>query len=209
METLGSRLKAAREAKGLNQSQLAREIKATSQAVNRWEHDANPPCRDMLFKLARVLSVPVMWLMFGGALPEQEGNNSSLPSSKHRMVPMLKSSDTTIELPTVGQHTAVPTHFPCGDQAFAVEVPNDSNDPKFPQGSRWIIDPDAQPAPGRMGLASYGVKRAPVFGEFRFETSAAGQVTILAPLNQKWPAARSDLDVLEILGVMTEAVIRG
>lgn len=214
MTTIGARLRFAREAARFSQVELARRIGIRSQTVNQWESGAKNPGRINLFKAIDILNVPPMWVIYGGALPEQDTNGCFVTEINSRMVPMLSLNSVTadlvhrVDLSSIDVKKKIPANFPCGDRAFAIEVPNDSNAPRYPKGTRWIMDPHESPLPGDMVVALYGASAQPIIGEIHFETAATGQVTIVSPLNPKWPRSRSDLDALEILAVMTESIER-
>lgn len=59
METIGSRIAAAREKKGLNQSELGRLLNVTPQSVQAWESDKNVPRHQRLKDIADALGVSV------------------------------------------------------------------------------------------------------------------------------------------------------
>lgn len=60
-----------------------------------------------------------------------------------------------------------------------------------------------------MVLAVHGLVRTPIFGKLRFEATPGGVVTIVTPLNTDWRGARSDLEPVEVLAVMTESIRKG
>lgn len=60
---LGSRLKAARHARGLTQEALAHEVKATPNYLSALERGQKLPTLDMLFRLSRVLGQPAGQLL--------------------------------------------------------------------------------------------------------------------------------------------------
>lgn len=65
--TTGSRIKAAREAAGLTQQQLADAVQAGGgqRQVSNWEGGRRTPRRETLERIAEVLGVKAGWLMFG------------------------------------------------------------------------------------------------------------------------------------------------
>ena len=63
--TFGDRLAVAREAQGLTQSQLARQIGMRLQTVQNWEEDRSEPRANKLQMLAGFLNVSMIWLMTG------------------------------------------------------------------------------------------------------------------------------------------------
>jgi phage repressor protein C with HTH and peptisase S24 domain len=65
MGTLGSRIKSAREAKGLTQTALAKYCGVSRNSVSQWEKDETEPTGINLVKIARALGVSEVWLAEG------------------------------------------------------------------------------------------------------------------------------------------------
>jgi transcriptional regulator with XRE-family HTH domain len=63
--TLGDRLTAAREARGLNQKDLARRLGTSPRAIQTWELDQKAPASNRLHMLAGILNVSIAWLLTG------------------------------------------------------------------------------------------------------------------------------------------------
>lgn len=64
MSTFGDRVKAAREAKGLNQAQLAKECEVSSAAIiSNWENNINKPDFEKIVKLCIALDVTTSYLL--------------------------------------------------------------------------------------------------------------------------------------------------
>ena len=64
MSSFGERVKSAREAKGLNQAQLARECEVSSAAIiSNWENNINKPDFEKIVKLCIVLEVSPDYLL--------------------------------------------------------------------------------------------------------------------------------------------------
>lgn len=70
-QTLGERIRAARQAAGLSQEKLAERLGLTRQAVTKWETGQSAPSTENLLRLAEVLGVPVTALLDASA-PEQQ-----------------------------------------------------------------------------------------------------------------------------------------
>ncbi len=62
-QTLGERIRAARQAAGLSQEKLAERLGLTRQAVTKWETGQSAPSTENLLRLAEVLGVPVTALL--------------------------------------------------------------------------------------------------------------------------------------------------
>ena len=63
--TLGDRLTAAREAKGMKPEEFARVIGVRDRTVRNWEADASEPRGNRLQMIAGALGVSLRWLMTG------------------------------------------------------------------------------------------------------------------------------------------------
>jgi transcriptional regulator with XRE-family HTH domain len=63
--TLGDRISASREAAGLSQDQVGRQLGVRARTVAEWENDQSEPRPNRLHLLCGVLGVPLMWLMTG------------------------------------------------------------------------------------------------------------------------------------------------
>ena len=61
--TTGQKLRSARIAKEWTQPQLADAIKVPVETISRWENDAQIPRIDRLTSVAKVLDVPVAYLL--------------------------------------------------------------------------------------------------------------------------------------------------
>ena len=60
---LNQRLRALRQARGLSQVDLARELGVTKQSVSNWENDKIQPSIEVLVRLAGVFSVSTDYLL--------------------------------------------------------------------------------------------------------------------------------------------------
>ncbi|KXU38700.1 hypothetical protein AXE65_12385 [Ventosimonas gracilis] len=69
MDTLAKRLARARESKGLNQSELARALGLSPQAIQNWEGGKSNPRGSRLNDVASVLGITVQYLVTGDDAP--------------------------------------------------------------------------------------------------------------------------------------------
>lgn len=60
---LNQRLRALRQARGLSQVDLARELGVTKQSVSNWENDNIQPSIEVLVRLAGIFSVSTDYLL--------------------------------------------------------------------------------------------------------------------------------------------------
>ena len=75
MVTLGSRLKALRQEKGLTQKEVAKLIGTTDVSIGRYEMDARVPKADILNSLAKLYDVEIDYLLTGKEETEQPLND--------------------------------------------------------------------------------------------------------------------------------------
>lgn len=80
--TFGDRMAGAREAMGLSQSELAKQLGVKLKTLRAWEDDLTEPRANKLQMLSGILNVSLMWLLTGkgdglegpgGGQPEPEG----------------------------------------------------------------------------------------------------------------------------------------
>lgn len=94
MSTMGERIRKAREAKGLLQSQLAELVPVKSGSViSNWEKNINKPDADKIVRLCQILDLSLSYLLdyYGETAPaEQELSNKpiSLEESNSLLVAM-------------------------------------------------------------------------------------------------------------------------
>jgi len=73
MDTIGSRIKFARNLRGLTQEDVAKHFKISRVSVAQWEGRGNSPEPDKIPELARILTTSTDWLIKGfGAKPHAE-----------------------------------------------------------------------------------------------------------------------------------------
>lgn len=77
--TLGDRLARARDAAGMNQSQLARRLGVKLATVKNWETDRSEPRANRLQMLSGLLGVSFVWLMTGASQDEAAPSPAQMP----------------------------------------------------------------------------------------------------------------------------------
>ena len=88
--TFGDRISGAREASGMNQTQLAKSLGVKLATLKGWEQDLSEPRANKLSMLAGLLNVSVMWLLNG------EGKGVDDPDSEPKVEKGLH--DTLLEI---------------------------------------------------------------------------------------------------------------
>lgn len=99
MDTIGSRLKAARKTAKLTQQQLADALRIDRVNVSQWESDTTKPAQERYTTLANILGVDKLWLMFGES--EVRARDSHEPDI------VLSRSDGTTVLAEVKQRVPI------------------------------------------------------------------------------------------------------
>lgn len=210
MQTVGERIRIARQQLGLSQPAFARPLGVTTQSVNQWEKNRKTPSVDTLRKIRAVYGIPSEYLLYGGPLPERGENGSLSLVRGGRHVPLVTAELAMRRGEFPAESKTIYTHFDCGPDTHAFPMPDTSMEPDIRAGELVFVDPDHPAIPGAIVLAVYGVGKTSqgVIGELRYETGPTGTVTIITPRNQKWPAARSDLQPIEIVSVVVASIKR-
>ena len=74
---IGNRIKQARNRQNISQSQLARMLNISTQAVQQWESNSTLPRKGRLDEIAEALGISVDWLQFGdGEISNQTTQNA-------------------------------------------------------------------------------------------------------------------------------------
>ncbi len=60
---LNERIKQLRQARNMNQVELAKKLNVTKQSVSNWENDNIQPSIEMLIKISRIFSVTTDYLL--------------------------------------------------------------------------------------------------------------------------------------------------
>lgn len=90
METIGSRIAAARESKGMNQSELGRLLGVTPQSVQAWESDRNIPRPKRMSEIAMALGVSTSSLLEGADSGAQTKALASPSGAAAKVMAMLQ-----------------------------------------------------------------------------------------------------------------------
>lgn len=97
--TFGDRVSGAREALGLSQNELARNLGVKVKTVRNWENDTAEPRANKLQMLSGVLGVSLMWLLNGeGDGLEAPSDPTPLEKDAQVLLTELRAVKTDIEL---------------------------------------------------------------------------------------------------------------
>ena len=70
--TVGERIGAARNARGMTQRELGKRLGITYQSISQWENNLRNPKYTTLLKLAMTLDVSVLYLLLGEEAPHAD-----------------------------------------------------------------------------------------------------------------------------------------
>jgi SOS-response transcriptional repressor LexA len=197
METIGSRIKAARKAKKMTQRDLSDAIEVSATSIVYWERDEVEPKNKNLSALARVLDCAPDYLLRGA----RSGKQGSIVSVNSR-VPLI-NWDAVLESGVDEEIEAKDwLYYPkqCGSRTFALTVSNDSmvslhpNSKSYPTGTIIFVDPDLPIKAGSRVIAQVGNAAQVTFKEYRED----GGNIYLIPINSQYPTTTVDDDTVLI-----------
>jgi len=118
LQDLAARIRTHRENRGLTQSDIARALEITPQAVSKWERGENAPDISQLVPLAEMLDVSVDWLLgrraAAGELSYEKAGVSidAATAAKVQMAEILATQDPRVLTPFWSFASALEPEFP-------------------------------------------------------------------------------------------------
>ena len=214
MKEIGDRIRDNRLILGLTQGELGKNLGVSDVTVSKWESGLNHPKGSHLLSLANVLNTTTEWLLTGkGTATQSAGTTSNVQSAPlgSALVPVLsyvqagawhepravRAQDGDIEY--------VSANFTNTESLFALYIKGDSMEPEFKEGDLIIVDGDLSPCPGDYVVAKNGGDES-TFKKYRprGHNNNGQEYFELQPLNSDYPAMRSDMTKIKIIGVMVE-----
>lgn len=209
MNKTADSIKEKRTELGLSQARLAKAIGVSSVTVSKWESGLNHPKGGHLLALAKTLNVTPEWLTTGRGTATAS-NVQSVPIGS-ALVPVLSyvqagcwKEDCAVSALDGGTEY-VSTNFTDTQSLFALRIKGDSMEPEFKEGDLIIVDGDISPCPGDYVVAKNGGDES-TFKKYRprGHNDNGQEYYELQPLNSDYPAMRSDMTTIKIIGVMVE-----
>lgn len=203
METIGSRIKAARKAKKMTQKELSKIANVSGTSIVYWERNEIEPKSKNLASLARALDCAPDYLMYGATF----GEEISI-AQFHSRVPLIKWSnvkDFSKEPMSTEEDVENWLYCPvqCGNKTFAIRVDNDSmvsqnsNAKSYVAGTVIFVDPDVEATNGCRVVAKKHNSTEATFKELIKD----GGESYLKPINPQYPTNKVDNDTI-IIGVV-------
>lgn len=214
MDTLADRLNKALSHANKSQTDLARAIKVSPQAI-QFICAGNTKRTRYSASIAKALGVNADWLEngVGDMLPQRYEPNviADITLDGIKRIPLIsyvqagKWREIVDAYPPGGAEECVTPLNQHGPHAFALRVVGDSMLPLYTEGDVIIVDPDATIRPGDCVVARNNHEEA-TFKKYRPRgRNAAGvEVFELVPLNPDYATLRSDVDSIVIIGRVVE-----
>lgn len=201
---LGERITAARKAAGLSKSELARRLGRSPSAVTQWESGETKALRgESLIGIAQATGVRAEWLETGrGPMRADAVDNVTSGPELRGKVPLISwtTAGTWADVedwhPVGNGEEWVYTTARVGPHAFALRVIGDSMEPRIPDGSIVILDPDKSFHHGAIVLAKRTTDQQATLKQLWYD----GATPQLRPLNPRYPILDMPPDT-RIIGV--------
>lgn len=200
-------IKAARQLKGWNQTQLGDVVGRTKGNIGHWETGKHMPSLEQIAAISVATGFPMPAL---GVQSAAVSNVAPAPMGGRR-VPVITSIQAGMWAEIVDSFQPgdagdwLLTDIELSNSAFALDIRGNSMEPEFKDGDRVIIDPEIAPHPGDFVAAKNGEQEA-TFKKYRPRgMDAQGNMVFeLVPLNDDYPTLRSDVQPIRIVGTMVE-----
>jgi transcriptional regulator with XRE-family HTH domain len=153
MDSLGARLRKAREDAGLSQSAIAKELGITRNAVSLWESDDNAPTTDKIGRIAVLTGASVEYLLSGREPKSVPKHEIPHPLEMPRDVPVLGIAACGEDGAFVFESTTIdfirrPPRLKGIPDVYAIYVQGHSMSPWREPGSSVYVHPKQQPQVG-------------------------------------------------------------
>lgn len=213
METIATRLKRLREARGLSQGELARRVGFKSQSGIGNIESGTRGYGAKIIDIARELGTTPEYLRIEGAETGDrpfDANVTGVEPGK-RAYPVISAIQA-------GKVREIADPYAPGDGfdveygddnwskwTFALQIEGESMLPEFRPGDRVLVDPSLSPRPGDFVVARNHKEEA-TFKKYRVrgQDERGNAIFDLVPLNEDFETLRSDEHGLRVIGVMVE-----
>ena len=145
-QTIGQRIREARQVYQLSQGGLAKRVGVSAAAVWQWESgDVRGLKPTNLLATARALGVNVQWLVYGSGRMYDDATG---PAARVPVVPWHNAGQVEHSIREDKCTEYVDAAFSPHARLFAVVIPDDSMAGEIPRGSTLAVDPGLTPEPG-------------------------------------------------------------
>lgn len=206
--TLSERIREAIAAAGLSQSDVARRTGNTTGAVSQWISGQTRQLKTHnALALEALTGYRAQWLATGAGPRMADHASVVRGSDGERQLPLLAGHQVDLWLDETSPFEPedwLTTEGIVGEKAFGLKVEGRSMTPKFEPGDKVIIDPEVTPIPG--DYVALHTDQGLQFRRYRVVAANPGQPPVFeaVAVNPDYPALRSDIAPLKILGTMVE-----
>ena len=199
-QTIGLRIREARQQYDISQGGLAKRIGVTQSAISQWESgDVRGLKPTNLLATARALGINIQWLVYGTG---QKRGSRGHPATRVPVVPWLSAGQAEHAVREGECSEYVDAAFSPEARLFATVIPDDSMAGDIPRGSTLLVDLDLTPEPG-----DYVLVRHLETGDLACRKLLRdGGVLYLKATNHAYPMHPADGH--EIIGVVREVIRR-
>jgi len=203
MDMIKDRLRQAREAAGLTQTELAQAASTSQTSIYKIESGITIRPRG-IERIAKILNVSPEWLQFGAG---DESNITHAPPIR-KMIPVISwvqagafCESNVLELHDVEEWLPCPAH--ASDKAFGLRVKGDSmtsphsGERSYPEGIVIYVDPEVDITSGRRVIAKSNTSDEATFKTYVEDDG----LRFLKPINPQFPMKEITADV-HICGVI-------
>lgn len=204
MENMAIRLSELRQEKSkrnkrkVTQSDVAKYLGVTPQAVQKWENGNGAPRKGIhLQKLAEFLETTPQYILFGD---EETSSFGKVPLLDELQI-QQETQEGSVEPKTFKAYFPKQAH---SEKSFVYKLKGDAMLPELREGDYILIDPELDPIPGKVVLVKY--LDNVYLRKYRLVGMGEGDQSVyeVVPLNSFYPILRSDREVLDIIGVAVE-----
>lgn len=180
---IGKRIRALREAIDMQQKTLAQKLNVRQATVSEWEtekHDPNPKQRAKLAKLFKVTEAELF-----SSFEIKNFAEAQMPVRKIPLISWVSANrfgEASDPLPPGVADKWVFTSAKGGKNMFSLLVKGDCMEPRFPEGTEIICDPEAQTKHNDFVIVRDNKNDEATFKQLRIY----GDKTVLHPLNEKY-----------------------
>ncbi len=204
---LQDRLKTARKAKKLTQTEVADKVGITQASYSGLERGTSRST-SKLVELANLFDVNATWLATGkGEMTVSHANVEKVSPKNIRFAPVLNWVQAGAFTPMGDNYydEYMPHTYDKGENIYWLQVRGDSMEPDFKEGDYLLVDADKQPKAGSFVIAMVADDSEATFKRYKPCGFDNGQEYFqLVPLNDFHPVIDSRHKPFTVVGVVVE-----
>lgn len=201
--TLGAEIRKRRKALNITLEELALSINDHNGNLSRIERGLLGVSDEKLRAIAQALGCTVSELY---AATEDKPLNTTPIGTKR--IPVISQDDfsNTSQINVISSNKYLACDLSISEKAFALCIDDTAMQNDFKKNDRLIIDPAIQPIPGDyVAVRSHRSHKTFIRKYRALGMNSNGELLFEAkPINDDYPTMKSDIDLLDVLGVVIE-----